>query len=313
MLNRNLILCFSLITLWCAQSYGQQDPQYTQYIYNPLVINPAYAGNREALDILVLHRSQWVGLDGAPTTQNFTIHGPLGNSNAGLGLSVINDALGPARETYLNVDFSYRIKTSSNGKLNFGLKGVLNLLDVDLNRADVFDQQDPLLENIDNRLSPNVGVGVFYNTDDFYLGVSAPNLLQTKHFDRSGTVGSESFIAKERIHFYGLAGYVFDLNTDLKLKPATMIKMVQGAPLQVDLTGNLLIKEKLTLGVAYRWSAAISALVGFQLSDRFSVGFAYDRETTELGNAVYNDGTYEIFLRYEIFKNNKRVINPRFF
>ncbi len=313
---KNRILFILIIALSSTKfSYAQQDPQYTQYTFNPLVINPAYAGNREVTSILGLHRSQWVGLDGAPRTQNLTVHSPIGIlGKVGLGLSIVNDALGPARETYFNVDFSYTVQTSLEGKLSFGLKGVLNMLDVDFSRTDPFNSNDPLLaSNIDNKISPNVGVGIFYHNDNFYAGLSAPNLLQTDHYDRSGTSGSQSFIAEERIHYYGLVGYVFDVSEDVKFKPSTMIKMVSGAPLQVDLSANFMFYDKLTLGAAYRWSAALSGMIGFQVSDGMMLGMAYDRETTELGNALYNNGSYEVFLRFELFKSYNKMLTPRFF
>ncbi|MGO4912652.1 PorP/SprF family type IX secretion system membrane protein [Leeuwenhoekiella sp. W20_SRS_FM14] len=309
-LNKYLIIA---ALLCCTFGFSQQDPQYTQYMYNPLVINPAYAGNRGVTSILMLHRSQWVGLDGAPRTQNLSVHSPIGLGKVGLGFSLVNDALGPARETYFNADFSYTLETGAEGKFSFGIKGSLNVLDVDFSRTNPFNAGDPFLVNIDNKLSPNVGVGIFYHDSKFYGGLSAPQLLQTSHFDRSGTAGAETFLAEERIHYYGLAGYVFDLNRDVKFKPSTLVKMVAGAPLAVDVNANFLFYDKLTLGASYRWSAALSGLVGFQVNDGLLIGFAYDRESTDLGNATYNDGTYELFLRFELFKEYNRMLTPRFF
>ncbi|MFI8380009.1 type IX secretion system membrane protein PorP/SprF [Leeuwenhoekiella sp. NPDC079379] len=310
MFNKYLII---VALLCCTLGFSQQDPQYTQYMYNPLVINPAYAGNRGVTSILLLHRSQWVGLDGAPRTQNLSVHSPIGLGKVGLGFSLVNDALGPARETYFNVDFSYTLETGAEGKFSFGIKGSLNVLDVDFSRTNPFNSGDPFLINIDNKLSPNVGVGIFYHDSKFYGGLSAPQLLQTNHFDRSGTAGAETFLAEERIHYYGLAGYVFDLNRNVKFKPSTLVKMVAGAPLAVDVNANFLFYDKLTLGASYRWSAALSGLVGFQVNDGLLIGFAYDRESTDLGNATYNDGTYELFLRFELFKEYNRMLTPRFF
>ena len=312
-MNRIYRILLVVSVLFSLSLQAQQDPQYTQYMYNPLVINPAYAGNRGVTSILMLHRSQWVGLDGAPRTQNLSVHSPIGSGKVGLGFSLVNDALGPARETYFNTDFSYTIETGLKGKLSFGLKASLNLLDVDFSRTNPFNVGDPFLVNIDNKLSPNVGVGIFYHGSKFYGGLSAPQLLQTNHFDRSGTTSAETFVAEERIHYYGLAGYVFDLNNNVKFKPATLVKMVAGAPLAVDVNANFLFYDKLTLGASYRWSAALSGLVGFQVNDGLLVGFAYDRESTDLGNATYNDGTYEVFLRFELFKTYDRMLTPRFF
>ena len=165
--------------------------------------------------------------------------------------------------------------------------------------------------NVDNRFSPNIGVGLYYHSDDTYVGISAPNLLETKHFDRYAGVGSNTHIATEKIHYYLIAGHVFDLSASVKFKPSMLTKVVQGAPLQVDLSGNFLINQKFVAGIAYRWSAAISAMVGFQVSDSWFIGYGYDLETTKLAN--YNSGSHEIFLRYELFNKYDRIISPRFF
>lgn len=291
---------------------AQQDPQYSQYMYNPLVINPAYAGNRGVTSIVGLHRSQWVGLEGAPRTQTLSIHAPIQDTRVGLGLSVVNDAIGPTDETYVAADFSYTLPVSYNGNLSLGIKGGAHVLNVDFARLNARDFNDRLLENnIENRISPTVGVGAYYHTDKFYVGLSTPNLLQTEHFDES--YSNSTFVAEERIHYFAAAGYVFDVDENIMFKPATLIKVVSGAPLQVDLTANFLFYEKLTLGAAYRVSAALTGLVGFQLNDQMLIGFAYDRETTALGNSIYNDGSYELFLRFELFQRIDKVVTPRFF
>lgn len=297
-------------------SYAQQDAQYTQYMYNTISVNPAYAGSRGVMSIAGLHRSQWVGLDGAPRTQTLTLNTPVGISNrVGLGLSVVNDKIGPMDETYFDIDFSYTVPTSEQGKLSFGLKAGGHLLNVDFQQLSQFDINDPSFENnIDNKFSPNIGVGFYYHTNRFYVGLSAPNLLETKHFDESATGdGNSSFIAKERINYYLIAGHVFDLSDNVKFKPALLTKMVSGAPLQVDVSANFLLYEKLTLGAAYRWSAALSAMAAFQVSDAIMLGFAYDRETTQLGRTEFNDGSYEVILRFELFKKYNRMLTPRFF
>lgn len=302
---------------WIMGSFNaeaQQDPQYTQYMYNTVAINPAYAGNRGVTSIVGLHRSQWVGLEGAPRTQSLSIHSPVGEGKVGLGLSIVNDALGPAQETYIGVDFSYTVDMSETGKLSFGLKGGGHILDVDFTKLTLFNPDDPrFARNIDNKFSPIIGAGVYYHTDNFYVGLSAPNLLQTDHFDEGNNTNATSFIAEERIHYYGILGYTFDLSENLKFKPSTLIKAVAGAPLQVDLTANALLYEKMHLGVAYRWSAALSAMVGFQVSDSMLIGLAYDRESTDLGDVLYNDGSFEVFLRFELFNQYDRMLTPRFF
>ncbi|WP_369766259.1 type IX secretion system membrane protein PorP/SprF [Flavobacterium sp. WC2429] len=301
-----------VLLLLSGSIYAQQDAQFTQYMYNTININPAYAGSRESMNVFILHRAQWVGLDGAPVTSTASINTPIEGSNIGLGLSIISDKIGPSDETNVAADFSYSIETSDRYRLSFGLKATANLLNIDFNKLNQYDSGDNIFSaNVDNKFSPNIGVGLYYHSDDTYFGISAPNLLETKHFDRYAGTGSNTHIATEKIHYYLIAGHVFDLTGDVKFKPSILTKVVQGAPLQVDLSGNFLINEKFVAGIAYRWSAAISAMVGFQASDSWFIGYGYDLETTKLAN--YNSGSHEIFLRYELFNKYDRIVSPRFF
>lgn len=291
---------------------AQQDSQFTQYMYNTININPAYAGMRGVMSVFALHRTQWVGLDGAPVTNTASINTPISGSNVGLGVSIINDKIGPSDENNIAVDFSYSIKTSERYKLSFGLKATANLLNIDFTKLNQADLNDYVFDtNVDNMFSPNIGVGVYLHSNNTYVGLSAPNLLETKHFDRYASIGANSHVAKEKINYYFIAGHVFDLSDNLKFKPALLTKMVMGAPLQVDVSGNFLINEKFTAGIAYRWSAAMSAMVGFQVSDSWFIGYGYDMETTKLAN--YNSGSHEIFLRYELFTKYNKMTCPCFF
>lgn len=309
MMKRQLMIFLLLLS---GAIYAQQDAQFTQYMYNTINVNPAYAGSREALSVFALHRTQWVGLDGAPVTNAFSVHTPINNSNVGLGISLINDRIGPSDENNLAVDFSYSIKTSEKYKLSFGIKGSANLLNVDFNKLNLYDSNEySFATNIDNKFSPNIGVGLYWHSDDTYIGISAPNLLETKHFDKYAKTGGNTYLASERIHYFLTAGHVFDLSYNVKFKPALMTKLVSGAPLQVDVSGNFMFNEKFTVGVAYRWSAALSALAGFQVSDSWFIGYGYDLETTRLAN--YNSGSHEIFLRFELFNRYNKMVSPRFF
>lgn len=302
----------AVLLMMSMAGYSQQDSQFTQYMYNTINVNPAYAGSRETMSIFALHRTQWVGLDGAPVTNTASIHTPINGSNVGLGLSVINDRIGPSDENNIAVDFSYTIQTSYKYKLSFGLKASANLLNIDFTKLNKYDQNDYAFDtNIDNKFSPNIGVGLYLHSDNSYIGLSAPNLLETKHFDRYAGTEANSHVATEKIHYYLIAGHVFDLNPNVKFKPSLLTKMVAGAPLQVDVSGNFMINEKFVAGVAYRWSAAVSALAGFQVNDNWFIGYGYDLETTRLSN--YNSGSHEIFLRYELFSRNSRIVTPRFF
>lgn len=299
-----------------CNSHAQQDAQYTQYMYNTMSVNPAYAGSRGQLSIAALYRSQWAGLDGAPTSQTLNLHAPIRNSRLGYGISIVNDEIGngTVQETNLDAVISYTIDVSQTGKLSFGLKAGGNLLNLDFMALRNFDQEPVSGDNIENKFSPNFGVGAYYHTDKFYLGLSAPNLMQTSHFDNSANdANATSFLSKDRISFYGITGYVFELSNDFKFKPAVLTKVVGGAPLQVDLSANFMFNDKFTFGAAYRWDAAVSGLAGFQISDQFMIGLAYDRETSALGSTRFNDGSFEVFLRFELIRSFQRLVSPRFF
>lgn len=308
---KKVILSLILFVLSSEYIYAQQDSQYTNYMYNTININPAYAGSRGVMSIFGLHRNQWVGLDGAPVTNTFSLNSPIKNSNFGIGLSILNDRIGPSDENGISIDISYTIKTSEKYKLSFGVKGTANLLNIDFTRLSIYNPGDVLAQNnVDNRFSPNVGFGVYYHSNKTYFGFSVPNMLETKHFEESNNLASSS-VASERMHYHFIAGTVFDLSSEIKFKPALLTKVVAGAPLQVDLSANFLINDKFTAGLAYRWDAAFSALVGFQVSDSWFIGYGYDMEVTKL--AEYNSGSHEIFLRYELFQNYDKLISPRFF
>jgi type IX secretion system PorP/SprF family membrane protein len=302
---RTKILLFALF-LTGFLSFGQQDAQYTQYMYNTINVNPAYAGSRGVMSIFGLHRTQWVGLDGAPVTNALSINSPIENSNLGVGLSFVNDRIGPTNENTISADLSYTIQTSETYKLSFGVKGTANLFSLDKDKLNPVTQGDASLVDLNNYFSPNVGAGVYFHSDKLYLGASVPNFLETKRYEDNVTA-----IYKERLNFYLIGGYVFDLTSNLKFKPAFLTKVVEGAPLQLDLSGNFLINEKFVLGVAWRWSAAVSAMAGFQVNDGLYIGYGYDLETTKLRN--YNSGSHEIFLRFELFKKAERIVSPRFF
>ena len=287
-------------------SFAQQDAQYTQYMYNTVNVNPAYAGSRGVLSIFGLHRTQWVGLDGAPVTNAFSINSPIENSNLGVGLSFVNDRIGPTVENTISADLSYTIQTSETYKLSFGVKGTANLFNLDVTKLNPENANDPLLQGLNNNFSPNVGAGVYFHSDKLYLGASVPNFFETKRYDDNSVA-----VYKERTNLYLIGGYVFDLTSNLKFKPAFLTKVVEGAPLQVDVSGNFLINEKFVLGAAWRWSAAVSLMAGFQVSDGLYIGYGYDLETTKLRK--YNSGSHEVFLRFELFKKAERIVSPRFF
>lgn len=299
---------FFLIVVFC-QLNAQQDPQYTQYMYNTMSVNPAYAGQREVLSISGLHRSQWVGLEGAPTNQTFGIHAPLRYEKIGIGLSIVNETIGPAEEMYVSGMFAYNIHLEYDCVISFGIGAGFHVLNTDWSKGIAKDDigNDPGFgygENV-SLFSPIIGTGVYVHTQNWYAGLSVPNLIATQHYD-----GFQSSIAKERQHFYLIGGYVFNLSDNLKFKPAALLKVVSGAPWTSDLSANFMINEKLTLGTSWRWGDSVSGLIGFQVSENMYLGYSYDATTNRLKN--YSSGSHEVFLRFE-FARNTRFLSPRFF
>lgn len=288
--------------------FAQQDTQFTQYMYNTININPAYAGSRGALSLFGLYRTQWVGLDGAPETSSFSMNTPITNSNLGVGVSLINDKIGPTNQNTLSADLSYTIKTSETFKLSFGIKATANLFNLDINKLTPEDQGDSQLQDFNSKFTPNIGAGLFWHSDKAYIGLSIPNFIQTQRYNYTDIA-----IYKDKINYYLMAGYVFNLDDYeyVKFKPAILTKMVQGSPLQIDASANFLFNDKFTVGVAYRWSAALSAMVGFQITDGLFIGYAYDHETTTLNK--FNSGSHEIFLRFEFLNKFGQLTSPRFF
>ncbi|RZJ70789.1 MAG: type IX secretion system membrane protein PorP/SprF [Flavobacterium sp.] len=296
-----------LFMLSAISARAQQDPQYTQYMYNTLTVNPGYTGSAGMLEGTLQHRSQWVGIDGAPRTQAFTIHTPLANERIGLGLSAVNDRLGPADEFHVDANFSYTIPIGYESNLAFGLKAGARILNIDWARGIYEQEGDPYLNNnINNKTTPTIGAGIYYYTEKWYAGVSVPNFIRGEYYDDI----RESAVA-DRLHYYVMGGYVFDLSDDLKFKPAVLGKIVSGAPVTVDVSANFMLQEVVTLGASYRYDDSVSALVGFQLTAGIFAGYSYDYSTTALNK--YNNGSHEIILRFRLVPRSARIKSPRFF
>ncbi|TXG37471.1 PorP/SprF family type IX secretion system membrane protein [Seonamhaeicola maritimus] len=281
------------------QSFGQQDPQFTQYMYNMNIINPAYATADEAiLNLGGLYRTQWVGMEGAPKTGTFFAHTPI-NEKIEMGISFTNDNIGDVvQENNMYADFAYVLPVGLEGKLSLGLKAGLTFFDVNFNdfvlQSGGSSTDIAFNENI-SKTFPNLGIGAFYFTDNYYLGLSAPNMLTTKHIETENGITASGV---EAIHFFLTGGYVFDLNPNLKFKPAFMAKSVKGAPLALDITANVLINEKLEAGLGYRLDDAINGLVSFRVKPDLRIGYAYDFTTTNLGD--FNSGSHEIFILFDV-------------
>lgn len=301
-----LLVLFGLIV---NMAFAQQEAQYTHYMYNPSLINPAFTGYRNTLSASLIHRSQWIGMEGAPTTQSFSISTPLANDQVALGLNFSNDNVGPITDMGVSGDFSYTILTEKSN-ISFGIKAGVQRMTFDPNKLTIEDQTDLDFSAISNQIVPQIGIGVMFEKENLYLGLSALNLVETDYKNASL---NPLYSANKRRNYYGTVGYLFSLKDNLDLKTSMLVKAVAGSPLQADVSANFLLNKKITLGAAYRWDAAVSALVGYQISKSFMIGAAYDYDTSPISN--YTSGSGEIVLRYELLNSlsSKRIINPRIF
>ncbi|HPF95978.1 MAG: type IX secretion system membrane protein PorP/SprF [Flavobacteriaceae bacterium] len=304
-MKKLFIIC---VLLAVSKLSAQQDPQYTQYMYNFNVVNPAYAGSAEGLAIGALYRSQWVGLDGAPKTGTLSIHSPVGKK-VGLGLSLIDDEIGPVHETNVYADFSYTLELGSEHKLAFGVKAGATFHNIGIwdGQIEVVDENDPFFaQNIDE-VTPNIGAGAyFYKPNKYYVSVSMPNILNATHLDANGTkIGSETE------HLFAAAGYVFSLSENFKLKPHTMFKMAFDAPVSFDVNLNLFMYDLVEIGAGYRLDDSFSAMVNFMVTPHLRIGYAYDGVTSDINYVA--SSSHEIFVNIDLNFYKKISRSPRYF
>ena len=290
-----------------ADVQAQQDPHYTQYMYNMSVINPAYAGSKENLSGGFLYRKQWVEIEDAPTTGTFFAHSPVGK-NVGLGLSVISDKIGPVEETNFYADFSYTLNLGGEHRMAFGLKGGATMHKVDFtNIIPTLPQAgDPAWGTNPEKTFLNIGSGVFYYTNKYYLAFSVPNMLKSKYLDANGTQ-----YGTEVMHYFLTGGYVFDLNTNLKFKPFAMVKSAFNAPTSLDLSANFMFNDKLELGATYRLEDSFGAMVNFAITPNLRIGYAYDRVVSDLN--VVSPASHEFMLLFDLDFPKKVSQSPRYF
>ncbi|MGY5848997.1 PorP/SprF family type IX secretion system membrane protein [Salegentibacter sp. F14] len=289
-------LIFAGIILFSIKGMAQQDPMFTQYMYNMSVINPGYAtDNPGMLNLGGIYRSQWQDVEGAPSTFSFFAHTPV-SERVELGLTVVHDEIGNiVKENNITADFAYVLPAGQSSKISFGLKGGLSTFDANLAGLSVVDPGDPALQNV-NEVFPVFGVGAFWFGDNYYLGASAPNLFTSKYIENEQGLQA---LGKEEIHYYLTGGYVFDISQDVRLKPAFMARAVQGAQLAVDVTANVLLYDRLEAGIGYRFNETITGLVNFKITPSLRVGYAYDHFTSDfLGYNV--GGTHEVMLLWDI-------------
>lgn len=289
------------------QARAQQDPLYSQYMFNTLAVNPGYAGSADIFTVMALSRHQWVGFTGAPATQTVLAHTPLPARSMAIGLSLLNDKVGPTRQTGGYVDFAYRIRTGKLSRLAFGLKGGANLYQADLASLSSVDP-DQANVSIKGKALPNFGFGLYWHGPRFYAGLSAPKLLEN---DIDAVQAAGIVTAAERRHYFLIGGYVVDIDRSTRFRPSVMVRMVEGAPLSIDLNANFLFRDRIWLGGMYRVGNSFGLLGQYQVNDQFRIGYAFDLTTTSIG--AYNGGTHEVMLNYDLRFFTGRTVSPRYF
>lgn len=292
--------------------HAQQDPHYTQYMYNMSVINPAYAGSKEGLSLGLLYRKQWVDLEDAPTTATLSGHSPVGK-NVGLGLSIVSDKIGPVEETNVYGDFSYTLNLGGEHKLALGLKAGATFHKVglfDQVYTNVPDADDPAFsENINNTYL-NIGTGLFYYTNKYYVAFSIPNMLKSKHLDINRD-GQDMEFGSETQHYFLTGGYVFDLNPNVKFKPFAMVKTAFNTPVSLDVSTNFMFYDKFEIGATYRLDDSFGAMVNYAITPSLRIGYAYDHIVSDL--KVTTPSSHEIILLFDVNFLKKVSQSPRYF
>ena len=305
------VLMLLAVMLFAYQkSIAQTEPMYSQYMFNMLGVNPAYAGSREASSFNFFQRSQWIGLQGAPQTTSFSFDQSILNKRAGWGIQFYDDKIGVEKADGINIMGSTKIQVSENGILSGGLSfGLMNYRIDLMNVTGRFTPNDPAFYSNLNKWTPSLGIGIYYNTDNFYAGVSIPNILKSRltAFDliRSGLQ------KVNQKHIFLTTGFVIPINEDLKLKPSTMIKMVEGAPIEADFNTNVWLRDIIGLGVSYRTGDAVIGMAEIQANQNLRFGYAYDMTISPL--KFYNTGTHEIMIRYEIGNFKTKIKSTRYF
>lgn len=292
---------------------AQQDPQYTQYMYNMNVINPAYAGSKENLAMGLLYRTQWINIDGAPKTATFSANGPVGKS-VGLGLSVISDQIGPVEENNIYADFSYTLKLGGDHRLAFGLKAGATIQSIglfsDIGNGFVNDSDDEAFSQNTNNTNLNLGTGFFYYTDNYYVSFSIPNMLKNTYLDVTNN-GQEFSYGSDVLHYFLSAGYVFDLSENTKFKPSFLLKSAFQVPASLDVSANFLFFNRFEVGAMYRLDDSIGAMANFAVTPGLRIGYAYDYITSDLSAGT--SASHEVMLLFDLNFPKKVSISPRFF
>jgi len=302
-MNKIVISIFLLGFFFQVQA--QHNPQFTHFMFNKLLYNPAYAGNRDALATSAVYRNQWIGIDGAPTTVNFNVHTPFAGKRAGIGLSIVADKIGVVNTTFANLSYNYRVQVGEHSKLSLGISGRLEHGRMDLSNVNAHDGDDDfIMDDMTRSVQPNFGLGLFLSSKNYYVGVSLPTVLENSLYTDAG------FESVYRT-FYAMGAVVLNMSENVKFKPSVLLSYNKNAPFDMDLNASFLFMDALWLGATYRLDDSIDALVQYQFSPSLRAGMAFDFTTSELN--PYTSGGYEIMLEYIFNKDGKQLTNIRYF
>lgn len=303
------ILGIFLILLVGFDLSAQQDPQYSLYMFNPLGVNPGYAGSREVLSGVLIHRSQWVGLDGAPETQVLSVNSPLKNKKMGLGLQIVNDKIGPRTTQYLTASYAYRLKLGS-GKLAFGLRGGVINYNYDWDKIEYKDQEDAIPTTApQSTMKPTFDFGLYYNTNTFYAGLAADHLNRGS-FNLVDGIDTVNSTARQFVNLNFTLGKAFELNDNLILKTSLLARGSNNNG-NLDINGSILIKNKVLFGLTLRSTKALILMTEINVTKNLRFGAAYDYDNSDIASTT--SGSFEIFLGYDIGLFNSKVVSPRYF
>ncbi|MCU0431333.1 MAG: type IX secretion system membrane protein PorP/SprF [Cytophagaceae bacterium] len=296
--------------VYCLVAHAQQDAMFSQYMFNMLSVNPAYAGSRDVLSATGLYRRQWLGIKGAPSTMSATLDMPIKNEKMGIGMMVINDRIGVTNTTSISGAYAYRIRVSKSGMLAFGLNATAQNFKANFDEID-YDQSngiDPVFTSAFSAWMPNFGAGSYYTTDRFYVGLSLPHLLNN---DLNKSISGVSSNARQYRHVFFMTGYVFRIGPTTMLKPSTLVKYVNGSPIEFDLNANIWLRDRIAFGASYRSADGLVGMFEFQLNEQLRFGYAYDFPLTRLSK--FTSGSHELMIRYELGFDKGKILSPRYF
>ncbi len=303
----NRLLLTLLLVISGAALQAQQEAMYTQYMFNKLLINPGYAGSRAVTSMTMLYRNQWTGFQGAPKTATYSVHGHLRNPKVALGMTVINDRIGLQNQTGIYANYAYRLPLGE-GRLSFGVQGGFDHYQIALSTAVHIDAGDPSLAVDMSTYTPNIGAGVYYQSDEFYAGVSAQRLIENDLSGRTIVSEDESF-ARQARHLNAMMGGVVDISESVKFRPAVLVKYAPNAPVQADFNASFFFVERLWAGISYRTNASIATMIELQVNRQMRIGYAYDHQINAAG--PYTTGSHEFLVGFDLDFGRSRIVTPR--